>query len=166
LETIEDVLLYPKADLFHLTQLSSHDLDEWLCQISIHLCNQKQITIWGPATPEQTPWPSVTDKFSGFVACNASDLLSREWFLRLGDPAIDLYLGGGFMCPGIVDISGEGGSGKTLACLHLMVSVQQPISEGGLEGGMYFNRSYVTIHHLQFNLNFSFIRLHIYLHRI
>ncbi|KAG0353344.1 DNA repair protein xrcc3, partial [Gamsiella multidivaricata] len=65
----------------------------------------------------------------------ALDLLQEEHWLSLGDPVMDIALGGnGFMTRGITELAGESAVGKTQLCLQLCLTVQLPLHMGGLGG--------------------------------
>lgn len=44
---------------------------------------------------------------------------------------------GGILTKGITEIVGESATGKTQLCLQLCITVQMPLEQGGLDGGMW-----------------------------
>ena len=54
---------------------------------------------------------------------------------------------GGVLSRGITEIAGESASGKTQVCLQLCLTVQLPISLGGLDGGRALNLNTVKLIH-------------------
>ena len=48
---------------------------------------------------------------------------------------MDTLLSGGLVVPGINEIAGNSGAGKTQLCLQLCLNVQLPAELGGLNGG-------------------------------
>lgn len=59
----------------------------------------------------------------------------RERFLTIGCSKLDAKLGGGIPCRGITQIYGAAGTGKTQLALQLCLTVQLPITAGGLGAG-------------------------------
>jgi len=59
----------------------------------------------------------------------------KERFLTTGCSRLDAKFGGGIPCRGITQIYGAGGTGKTQLALQLCLTVQLPITAGGLEAG-------------------------------
>ncbi|XP_070164724.1 DNA repair protein XRCC3 isoform X2 [Polyergus mexicanus] len=72
------------------------------------------------------------------MSFNMDDLLVtdaaaiREKFLTTGCPKLDAILKGGIPCRGITQIYGAAGTGKTQLALQLCLSVQLPVTAGGL----------------------------------
>lgn len=56
----------------------------------------------------------------------------REKFLTTGCPKLDAILKGGILCRGITQIYGAASTGKTQLALQLCLSVQLPVTAGGL----------------------------------
>jgi DNA repair protein RadA len=72
---------------------------------------------------------------------SASDLLTRRQNITrisTGSKNIDELLGGGIETWAITEFYGEFGAGKTQICHTLCCTVQQPIAEGGLDGGVVY----------------------------
>ncbi|MDA4135859.1 MAG: DNA repair and recombination protein RadA [Thaumarchaeota archaeon] len=72
---------------------------------------------------------------------SASDLLTRRrniTRISTGSKNIDDLLGGGIETWAITEFYGEFGAGKTQICHTLCCMVQQPIGEGGLDGGVVY----------------------------
>jgi DNA repair protein RadA len=72
---------------------------------------------------------------------SASDLLIRRkniTRISTGSKNIDDLLGGGIETWAITEFYGEFGAGKTQICHTLCCTVQQPIAEGGLDGGVVY----------------------------
>jgi len=66
----------------------------------------------------------------------ATDAASiKERFLTTGCSRLDAKFGGGIPCRGITQIYGAGGTGKTQLALQLCLTVQLPITAGGLGAG-------------------------------
>lgn len=59
----------------------------------------------------------------------------RERFLTTGCARLDAKLRGGIPCRGITQIYGAAGTGKTQLALQLCLTVQLPITAGGLGAG-------------------------------
>ncbi|KAK3928509.1 Apoptosis-inducing factor 3 [Frankliniella fusca] len=75
----------------------------------------------------------------GFMTSLEFEGLESSWRrLSTGCQVIDNILCGGFSTRGITELCGESGCGKTQLCLQLCLSVQYPISHGGLGGGAVF----------------------------
>jgi RecA/RadA recombinase len=62
--------------------------------------------------------------------------VARNPILSLGCDHLDDLLRGGLR-KGITELAGEAGAGKTQICLQLLLQVQLPVAEGGLEGGAF-----------------------------
>ncbi|MCK5158627.1 MAG: DNA repair and recombination protein RadA [Candidatus Heimdallarchaeota archaeon] len=72
---------------------------------------------------------------------SAADLLLKEekrLKISTGSTELDKLLGGGIFTGEITEVSGEFASGKTQLCFQLCISVQLPLEQGGLEGGVYY----------------------------
>jgi DNA repair protein RadA len=72
---------------------------------------------------------------------SASDLLTRRrniTRISTGSKNIDDLLGGGIETWAITEFYGEFGAGKTQICHTLCCTVQQPIADGGLDGGVVY----------------------------
>ncbi|MDA4114180.1 MAG: DNA repair and recombination protein RadA [Thaumarchaeota archaeon] len=72
---------------------------------------------------------------------SASDLLTRRrniTRISTGSKNIDELLGGGIETWAITEFYGEFGAGKTQICHTLCCMVQQPIADGGLDGGVVY----------------------------
>ena len=52
--------------------------------------------------------------------------------LSTGSACLDSALGGGILYPGLVEIAGESGAGKTQLCLQLAISAQMPVECNGV----------------------------------
>ncbi|KAI6661008.1 DNA repair protein XRCC3-like [Oopsacas minuta] len=52
--------------------------------------------------------------------------------LSTGSACLDSVLGGGIIYPGLVEIAGESGAGKTQLCLQLAISTQLPVEMNGV----------------------------------
>ena len=66
---------------------------------------------------------------------NAHSLLTgAPLHLRLstGSACLDSALGGGILYPGLVEVAGESGAGKTQLCLQLAISAQMPVELNGV----------------------------------
>jgi DNA repair protein RadA len=75
----------------------------------------------------------------GFISGNA--LLERRQTvqkLTSGTAAMDELLGGGFETQSICEVFGEFGSGKTQIALQLAVNTILPVSQGGLNGEVFY----------------------------
>lgn len=59
----------------------------------------------------------------------------REKFLTTGCSKLDAILKGGIPCRGITQIYGAASTGKTQLALQLCLSVQLPVTAGGLGAG-------------------------------
>lgn len=59
----------------------------------------------------------------------------EERFLTTGCARLDAKLKGGIPCRGITQIYGAAGTGKTQLALQLCLTVQLPITAGGLGAG-------------------------------
>ncbi|KAM0735906.1 DNA repair protein XRCC3 [Formica fusca] len=62
----------------------------------------------------------------------------REKFLTTGCPKLDAILKGGILCRGITQIYGAASTGKTQLALQLCLSVQLPVTAGGLGAGAIY----------------------------
>ncbi|XP_012525083.1 DNA repair protein XRCC3 [Monomorium pharaonis] len=62
----------------------------------------------------------------------------KERFLTTGCPRLDAKLGGGIPCRGITQIYGAAGTGKSQLALQLCLTVQLPITAGGLGAGAIY----------------------------
>lgn len=67
------------------------------------------------------------------IVCDAS----VSPVLSTGCEGLDYLLGGGFR-KGITELCGEAGVGKTQLALQLLLQVQLPVQEGGLQGNAFF----------------------------
>jgi DNA-repair protein XRCC3 len=67
---------------------------------------------------------------------NSVQDVDRNPILSLGCDYLDEILRGGLR-KGITELAGEAGAGKTQICLQLLLQVQLPVAEGGLEGGAF-----------------------------
>lgn len=74
----------------------------------------------------------------------------RDRFVTTGCSNLDAILKGGIPCRGITQFYGAAGTGKTQLALQLCLTVQLPITAGGLEAGknknfveQYFMISYI-----------------------
>lgn len=54
----------------------------------------------------------------------------------MGCPILDEALQGGLLLPGVNEVSGESGSGKTQIALQLCLTAQLNEEKGGLQGGI------------------------------
>lgn len=76
---------------------------------------------------------------SGFTNALELENLADKWRrLSTGCHILDHAVGGGFPVRGITEVAGESGCGKTQLCLQLCLSVQYPLSEGGLNSGAVY----------------------------
>jgi len=65
--------------------------------------------------------------------------LKKKWQrLSVGCSKLDGFLRGGVAVKGITEIAGESNSGKTQLCLQMALTVQYPVTYGGLSGGWCF----------------------------
>lgn len=48
---------------------------------------------------------------------------------------LDSHLGGGVLVPGVTELSGVSGAGKTQLCMQLCLMAQMARDQGGLSGG-------------------------------
>jgi RecA/RadA recombinase len=65
--------------------------------------------------------------------------LKEKWqHLSVGCSKLDGFLRGGIAVQGITEIAGESSSGKTQLCLQMALTVQYPVTYGGLSGGWCF----------------------------
>ncbi|KYQ58012.1 DNA repair protein XRCC3 [Trachymyrmex zeteki] len=62
----------------------------------------------------------------------------KERFLTTGCSRLDAKLGGGVPCRGITQLYGAAGTGKTQLALQLCLTVQLPITAGGLGAGAIY----------------------------
>jgi len=72
---------------------------------------------------------------------SATDLLTRRkniTRISTGSKNVDELLGGGIETWAITEFYGEFGAGKTQVCHTLCCTVQQPVAEGGLDGGVVY----------------------------
>ncbi|KAJ3364660.1 DNA repair protein xrcc3 [Allomyces javanicus] len=144
LDTVEDVLMSPRSELGTSLSLSHHDLAQFLAELSRYLISTKS----RPARPDaQAPDPAIsgnpvietfTDAFVGVSAIPVSELAQRQTRLATGDPTVDAFLDDGLICPGVTEIAGASGAGKTQLCLQLACQAQRDTSEGGLDGGTMY----------------------------
>ncbi|KAL0124768.1 hypothetical protein PUN28_006552 [Cardiocondyla obscurior] len=67
---------------------------------------------------------------------NAAEI--KERFLTTGCAELDAKLKGGITCRGITQIYGAAGTGKTQLTLQLCLTVQLPMTAGGLEAGAIY----------------------------
>ncbi|KAE8747554.1 hypothetical protein FOCC_FOCC005715 [Frankliniella occidentalis] len=75
----------------------------------------------------------------GFITALEFEKQEDNWRrVSTGCHVIDKVLGGGFPVRGITELSGESSCGKTQLCLQLCLSVQYPISQGGLDAGAVY----------------------------
>ena len=66
---------------------------------------------------------------------NAHNLLTgahRHFTLSTGSACLDSELGGGILYPGLVEVAGESGAGKTQLCLQLAISAQMSLEFNGV----------------------------------
>jgi len=69
----------------------------------------------------------------GVLVTDAASI--EERFLTTGCSKLDAKLRGGIPCRGITQIYGAAGTGKTQLALQLCLTVQLPITAGGLGAG-------------------------------
>ncbi|CAM6120406.1 unnamed protein product [Calypogeia fissa] len=62
----------------------------------------------------------------------------RQEKCSLDCPILDAALNGGIPCGSITEFFGESSSAKTQLCLQLLLTVQLPIADGGLEGSALY----------------------------
>ena len=58
--------------------------------------------------------------------------------LSFGCPVLDRALGHGVLVPGLMELAGTSGAGKTQLSLQLCLTVQLPTMRGGLGGGAVY----------------------------
>ncbi|KAJ2853565.1 DNA repair protein rhp57 [Coemansia erecta] len=68
----------------------------------------------------------------------SSVLKEKERWISTGDRYIDMCLGGGIRLGNIVEIVGEGATGKTQLCLQLAIAAQMPERFGGADGEVIY----------------------------
>ncbi|XP_050405437.2 DNA repair protein XRCC3 [Patella vulgata] len=119
LTSVESVLSLSGPDLERTCQLSSSD-----------------VSTLKHAIAESIPKPDP---------CTALDLWKGECVnnlkikkLSIGCDVFDNFLRGGIISRGITELSGESASGKTQFCLQLCLTVQLPVTHGGLAGGAVY----------------------------
>eukprot|EP00794_Sanderia_malayensis_P020350 gene20350-22354_t len=90
-------------------------------------------------------YETISRKVSPCQPCSALDIWNgncepnlQHSKLSLGCPIIDAALRGGLLLPGINEISGESGSGKTQIALQLCLTSQFSRDNGGLNAGALF----------------------------
>ncbi|KAJ3375658.1 DNA repair protein xrcc3 [Allomyces arbusculus] len=143
-EVIEDVLMSPRSEVGTSLSLSHHDLAQFLADLSRYLISTKS----RPIRPDaDAPEPAIsghpgaetfTDAFVGVSAIPVSELAQRQTRLATGDATLDAFLEGGLLCPGVTEIAGASGAGKTQLCLQLACQAQRDVSDGGLDGGTMY----------------------------
>ncbi len=75
----------------------------------------------------------------GFMtALELYDERQRAQRITTGNKNLDKLLGGGIETQAITEFIGEYGAGKSQICMQLCVTVQQPLEQGGLGGGVLF----------------------------
>lgn len=67
-----------------------------------------------------------------------SSLPQRPLVFSTGCRGLDAVLRGGVPVQGLTEICGQAGAGKTQLCMQLLLSVQLPVAEGGLDGGAIY----------------------------
>ncbi|XP_049947389.1 DNA repair protein XRCC3-like isoform X1 [Schistocerca serialis cubense] len=67
-----------------------------------------------------------------------SALNNNHYYLSVGCKILDDFLRGGIKVCGITEVAGESSCGKTQLCLQLALTVQYPLSIGGLRAGAVF----------------------------
>ncbi|KAL8585130.1 hypothetical protein ACOMHN_013146 [Nucella lapillus] len=113
------ILNLPSAELERLTGLSAGDVTQLKDVIAQAVLGHRAITgleMWKVESNEKT--------------------CSRR--LSTGCPLLDQALRGGLLVGGITEIAGESAAGKTQLCLQLCLTVQLPLSQGGLDGGAFY----------------------------
>lgn len=79
---------------------------------------------------------SSSSQTTRFTIEKAIDVKTKR--LSTGCLKLDEVLNGGLPTRGIIEISGESGSGKSQLCMQLSLTVQYPLQSGGLNGGAVF----------------------------
>ena len=65
----------------------------------------------------------------------------KQLRLSVGCDVLDEELRGGLLCPGITEVFGASGSGKTQFCLQMSLAAQLPLDKGGLGGSEFREQS-------------------------
>ncbi|KNE55802.1 hypothetical protein, variant 1 [Allomyces macrogynus ATCC 38327] len=144
LDTVEDVLMSPSSELGTSLSLSHHDLAHFLRDLSRFLISAKSRPVKPAADAPDSAISAnrgaetFTDAFVGVSAIPVSELAQRQTRLATGDATLDAFLDGGLLCPGVTEIAGASGAGKTQLCLQLVCQAQRDASEGGLNGGTMY----------------------------
>ncbi|KAI9501927.1 DNA repair protein rhp57 [Coemansia spiralis] len=68
----------------------------------------------------------------------ATEVQNTEKWIYTGDQQIDKCLGGGIRLGSIVEVVGEGATGKTQLCIQLAIAAQLPESFGGVDGDVVY----------------------------
>jgi RecA/RadA recombinase len=92
-----------------------------------------------------TVWGKANEPIIETVADAVCRLEERWQRLSVGCIKLDGFLQGGVATQGITEIAGESGSGKTQLCLQLALTVQYPVSCGGLNGGRFILLSFKVL---------------------
>lgn len=83
-----------------------------------------------------------------------------EKFLTTGCSRLDAILKGGISCRGITQIYGAAGTGKTQLALQLCLTVQLPVTAGGLgAGNLIINEIFFSNFETLYNLYINFLLL-------
>ncbi len=127
-QKLNDAGIYTILDLATSGPAEIADATDWDITKSVDVNNKarKRLVELGKLEPD-------------FVS--ASDLLTRRrniTRISTGSKNIDDLLGGGIETWAITEFYGEFGAGKTQICHTLCCTVQQPIAEGGLDGGVVY----------------------------
>lgn len=82
-------------------------------------------------------YPVVKTNDPYIILAGNEILMSNKRWKRVstGCRQVDRLLSGGVPCRGITELAGQSGSGKTQLCLQLALTVQLPLSSGGLDSG-------------------------------
>ncbi|KAI9183835.1 DNA repair protein rhp57 [Blastocladiella emersonii ATCC 22665] len=128
-DTIEDVLLHSSSELGAKLHVSAAEVTRLRSHLAAALA--------GPPPPGAPP-PHFTDAFAGLHAATAAQLVARHTRLATGDTALDSLFCGGLPAPGVVDLAGTSGAGKTQLCLQLVCRAQHSVEHGGLAGGAVY----------------------------
>ncbi|KAK2855774.1 hypothetical protein Q5P01_004509 [Channa striata] len=115
LKSVREVLCFSGSDLQRLTGLSHSDV-------------QQLLTAVATTSRRHPPTPVIL-----LLQSQESNLK-----LSLGCPILDQLLRGGLPVPGVSELSGESGAGKTQLALQLCLSVQYPKQYGGLNSGAVY----------------------------
>jgi len=136
MDKLSSILIYSNSDLSRMLGISSQDVNLLVLAAS------------NAALPTALLASNALGLYrrqaglQNWGECMGGELLALQVVisgrLSWGCPVLDLYLGGGVLIPGVTELSGVSGAGKTQLCMQLCLVAQLARDQGGLNGGNHW----------------------------